>query len=96
LRRLALDGFLIPRSDEHQGEYVPACDERLAWLTGFTGSAGAAIVLAGTAAIFIDGRYTGAGRGADRRRGVRAGAALRVVAVGLAGCQRPGQCADRL
>lgn len=54
----ALDGFIIPRADEHQGEYVPTCDERLAWLTGFTGSAGAAIVLGQTAAIFIDGRYT--------------------------------------
>ncbi|MEP1442964.1 MAG: aminopeptidase P family protein [Hyphomicrobiales bacterium] len=51
-------GFLIPRADEHQGEYVPACAERLAWLTGFTGSAGMAAVLSEKAAIFIDGRYT--------------------------------------
>ena len=53
-----LDGFLVPRADEHQGEYVPACDERLAWLTGFTGSAGFAVVFAKAAFIFSDGRYT--------------------------------------
>jgi Xaa-Pro aminopeptidase len=53
-----IDGFLVPRSDEHLGEYVPAAAERLAWLTGFTGSAGLAIALADRAAIFIDGRYT--------------------------------------
>ncbi|SDR35972.1 aminopeptidase P family protein [Pseudovibrio sp. Tun.PSC04-5.I4] len=53
-----LDGFLVPREDAHQGEYVPACDCRLEWLTGFTGSAGVAGVLAGKAAIFVDGRYT--------------------------------------
>ncbi|WP_434058484.1 aminopeptidase P family protein [Coralliovum pocilloporae] len=53
-----LDGFLVPRSDEHQGEYVPPHAERLAWLTGFNGSAGLSIVLRDTAAIFVDGRYT--------------------------------------
>ncbi|MEW9804924.1 aminopeptidase P family protein [Mesorhizobium sp. ZMM04-5] len=53
-----LDGFVVPRSDEHQGEYVPACSERLKWLTGFSGSAGVAIVLANRAVIFVDGRYT--------------------------------------
>ena len=53
-----VDGFLIPRSDEHQGEYVPPHAERLAWLTGFKGSAGLAAVLKETAAIFVDGRYT--------------------------------------
>lgn len=58
LRRLGLDGFVVPRADRHQGEYVPACEERLAWLTGFSGSAGLAIVLPKTAAIFVDGRYT--------------------------------------
>jgi Xaa-Pro aminopeptidase len=52
------DGFLVPRSDEHQGEYVPPGAERLAWLTGFTGSAGQAAVLLDKAAIFVDGRYT--------------------------------------
>jgi Xaa-Pro aminopeptidase len=53
-----LAGFIVPRADEHQGEYVPRAAERLAWLTGFTGSAGMAIVLAERAAIFVDGRYT--------------------------------------
>lgn len=52
------DGFVVPRADEHQGENVPAGAERLAWLTGFTGSAGAAVVLRDKAAIFVDGRYT--------------------------------------
>ncbi len=53
-----IGGFLIPRGDEHQGEYVPPRAERLAWMTGFTGSAGLAIVLRDKAAIFVDGRYT--------------------------------------
>jgi len=53
-----LDGFIVPRADEHQGEYVPAHMARLAWLTGFTGSAGNAIVLADKAALIVDGRYT--------------------------------------
>ncbi|WP_299370349.1 aminopeptidase P family protein [uncultured Tateyamaria sp.] len=52
-----LDGFLIPRADAHQGEYVSARDERLAWLTGFTGSAGFCAALRDTAGVFIDGRY---------------------------------------
>jgi Xaa-Pro aminopeptidase len=54
----ALDGFVVPRSDEHQGEYVPPRGQRLAWLTGFTGSAGLAVVLRDRAALFVDGRYT--------------------------------------
>ncbi|EKV31732.1 Xaa-Pro aminopeptidase [Caenispirillum salinarum AK4] len=58
LTRLGLDGFIVPRADEHQGEYVPPRAERLAWLTGFTGSAGVAVVLADKAALFVDGRYT--------------------------------------
>jgi Xaa-Pro aminopeptidase len=58
LTRRGLDGFLIPRADEHQGEYVPPGAERLKWLTGFSGSAGLAIVLKHRAAVFIDGRYT--------------------------------------
>ncbi|MDJ0946014.1 MAG: aminopeptidase P family protein [Kiloniellales bacterium] len=58
LAHRGLQGFLVPRSDEHQGEYVPARAQRLAWLTGFTGSAGAALVLAEKAAVFVDGRYT--------------------------------------
>ena len=56
--RRGLDGFVVPRADEHQNEYVPPCAERLAWLTGFAGSAGLAIILAETAVIFVDGRYT--------------------------------------
>ena len=58
LAAAGLDGFIIPRADEYLGEYVPPSAERLAWLTGFTGSAGLAIVLAGEAAVFSDGRYT--------------------------------------
>jgi Xaa-Pro aminopeptidase len=63
LKRRDLSGFVVPRADEHQGEYVPRRSQRLAWLTGFSGSAGLAIVLADRAAIFIDGRYTLAVRG---------------------------------
>ncbi|MEA2810140.1 MAG: Xaa-Pro aminopeptidase [Rhodospirillaceae bacterium] len=63
LKRRGIDGFVVPRADEHQGEYVPRRSQRLAWLTGFSGSAGLAIVLADRAAIFIDGRYTLAVRG---------------------------------
>ncbi|MBM3647237.1 MAG: aminopeptidase P family protein [Alphaproteobacteria bacterium] len=58
LQRRGLAGFVVPRADEHQGEYVPRRSQRLTWLTGFSGSAGLAIVLADRAAIFIDGRYT--------------------------------------
>ena len=58
LDRRGLDGFIVPHSDEYQSEYLPACNERLAWLTSFTGSAGAAVVLKVKAAIFVDGRYT--------------------------------------
>lgn len=58
LARARLDGFLVPRADEHQGEYVPRAAARLQWLTGFSGSAGLAIVLREKAAIFVDGRYT--------------------------------------
>ena len=49
-------GFIVPHADEYQGEYTPASAERLAWLTGFTGSAGMAVVLASEAAVFVDGR----------------------------------------
>src|SRR5579875_1924101 len=58
LERRGLEGFVVPRADEHQNEYVPKGAERLAWLTGFTGSAGVAVVLMDAAAIFVDGRYT--------------------------------------
>jgi Xaa-Pro aminopeptidase len=53
-----LKGFLVPHSDEHQDEFLPPSAERLRWLTGFTGSAGAAIVLDNAAALLVDGRYT--------------------------------------
>src|SRR5712671_3302431 len=58
LARRGLTGWVVPRADRHQNEYVPDSDERLAWLTGFTGSAGAAVVLMERAALFADGRYT--------------------------------------
>ena len=58
LRERAYDACLVPRADEHLGEYLPAHSERLRWLTGFTGSAGLAVVLAERAALFVDGRYT--------------------------------------
>ncbi len=58
LAKLQLYGFVVPRADEHQGEYVPAHMARLAWLTGFTGSAGSGVVLADKAALIVDGRYT--------------------------------------
>ncbi|WP_294539521.1 aminopeptidase P family protein [uncultured Rhodoblastus sp.] len=57
LKRVHLDGFLVPRADAHQNEYVAPCEERLAWLAGFTGSAGFVIVLRDKAALFVDGRY---------------------------------------
>src|SRR3954464_14235991 len=53
-----VDGYLIPHGDEHQGEFIAPYAERIAWLTGFTGSAGMAIVLTDRAAVFVDGRYT--------------------------------------
>ncbi|MBT6442781.1 MAG: aminopeptidase P family protein [Alphaproteobacteria bacterium] len=58
LIKAGAEGFIVPRGDEHLGEYVAGRGERLAWLTGFTGSAGLAIVLPATAALFTDGRYT--------------------------------------
>jgi Xaa-Pro aminopeptidase len=58
LKRRGLDGFIVPRQDEFQGEYVAAYAERLRWLTGFAGSWGVAILMADRGAIFVDGRYT--------------------------------------
>ncbi|RCL03236.1 MAG: Xaa-Pro aminopeptidase [Candidatus Tokpelaia sp. JSC189] len=57
MARVGLDGFLVPREDEHQGAYVPPSSQRLMWLTGFSGSAGVVLVLKDKAIIFIDGRY---------------------------------------
>ncbi|WP_426436187.1 aminopeptidase P family protein [Bradyrhizobium genosp. P] len=68
LVRRKLTGFVIPRADQQQNEYVAPSEERLAWLTGFTGSAGLAIVLTKQAAVFVDGRYTlQAGKQVDRK-----------------------------
>ncbi len=58
LDEAGLDGFVVPHADAHQNEFLPPDAERLAWLTGFTGSAGTAVVLRERAAIFVDGRYT--------------------------------------
>ena len=58
LSRRRLDGFVVPLTDEHMSEYVGSYAQRLAWLTGFEGSAGTAVVLPAEAAIFVDGRYT--------------------------------------
>jgi Xaa-Pro aminopeptidase len=58
LKRDRFAGFVVPHTDEHQGEYVAPYAERLTWLTGFSGSAGAAVVLKDRAAVFVDGRYT--------------------------------------
>ena len=58
LARQGLDGFIVPHADEFQNEYLPPSAERLAWITGFTGSAGAAVILKDKAAAFTDGRYT--------------------------------------
>lgn len=57
MSRRGLVGMIVPRSDAHQGEYVAEADARLAWLTGFTGSAGFAVILAEKAGVFVDGRY---------------------------------------
>ncbi len=57
MNQQGLNGFIVPRADRFQGEYVAPCDDRLAWLTGFTGSAGFACVLPNLAGVFIDGRY---------------------------------------
>lgn len=62
LQQAGLDGLIVPHEDEYQNEYLPEATERLAWATGFTGSAGAAVVLAETAILFVDGRYTLQGR----------------------------------
>src|ERR1700690_457094 len=58
LTKRNLSGFVVPRADQQQNEYVAPSEERLAWLPGFTGSAGMAIVLPREAAVFVDGRYT--------------------------------------
>lgn len=71
LARRRLDGLLLPRADIFQGEYLPPSEDRLAWLTGFTGSAGFAIVLKRRAALFADGRYAVQARAEVDRRVVK-------------------------
>ncbi|MEK7265429.1 MAG: aminopeptidase P family protein [Pseudomonadota bacterium] len=58
MKKLKIDGFIVPHDDEYQNEYIPAFAERLMWVSGFSGSAGAAIVFIDKAVIFVDGRYT--------------------------------------
>ncbi|HEX2560128.1 aminopeptidase P family N-terminal domain-containing protein, partial [Phenylobacterium sp.] len=58
MARQGLDAFVVPHEDEHQNEYLPEANDRLAWATGFTGSAGAAVIFKDKAAIFVDGRYS--------------------------------------
>ena len=91
-----LDGFVVPLTDEHMSEYVGSYAQRLAWLTGFQGSAGAAAVLPAEAAIFVDGRYTLAGPRPGRRQAlelpVGAGDQHRRLAEGACARRRP----DRL
>ncbi len=58
MKKLKIDGFIVPHDDEYQNEYIPAYAERLMWISGFSGSAGAAVILADKAAVFVDGRYT--------------------------------------
>jgi len=58
MKEAGVEGFIIPRADEYQGEYVPASADRLRWISGFTGSAGVAVVLKDKAAVLSDGRYT--------------------------------------
>jgi Xaa-Pro aminopeptidase len=57
MAKAGIDAVLVPRADEHQGEYVPPAAERLKWLTGFSGSAGLAVVGRAAAALLVDGRY---------------------------------------
>ncbi len=85
LEKPRLDGFLVPRADAHQNEYVAPCEERLAWLTGFTGSAGFAIVLRDKAALFVDGRYTVQAREQVDAESLQLDRSGRDRAVGLAG-----------
>ena len=58
MKAAGYDALVVPRADEYLGEYIPVRNERLRWLTGFTGSAGFLLLTAKRAAIFVDGRYT--------------------------------------
>ena len=84
MARRGLDAFLVPRADEHQGEYVPPSAERLRWITGFTGSAGMAAIGRRAACLFVDGRYTMQARHQVDTRSFRAPPDPRAEAVRLA------------
>ena len=58
MKKQKIECFIVPHSDEYLSEYIPPENERLAWITGFTGSAGISIISSNSAAIFVDGRYT--------------------------------------
>ena len=89
LVRQKLEGFIVPRADEHLGEYVPASAERLAWLTGFTGSAGLAVVLADARGGVHRWPLRAAARRADRSGAVGAPPHHRGAAARLAGRRMP-------
>ena len=72
MARSGLDGFIIPRWDAHQSEYVVVADERLAWATGFSGTWGLAVVTRDRAAVFVDGRYAVQAQAEVSRRPLRA------------------------
>ena len=95
-RRPGVDAFLVPRADAHQGENVAPRDERLAWLTGFTGSAGLAVVTRDRAAIFVDGRYRLQVRGEVDLGRFEVAAPPRGQAGGLAGRGAAGRRPARL
>ena len=84
---LNVDGFLVPRADEFQGEYVPASAERMSWLTGFTGSAGVVLVTQSQAVVFVDGRYVTQLNGAGRRQCFHRRRPRRRTAASVAGAQ---------
>src|SRR4029077_8929953 len=84
LAQRKLTGFVIPRADQQQNEYVAPSEERLAWLTGFTGSAGLAVVVTEEAGVFVDGPYTPAAGEQGRSKGLACGAAGRSAAGTLA------------
>ena len=96
LKRRGLDGFVVPRADRQQNEYLPASEERLAWLTGFTGSAGAARRAEGQGRGVRRRPLHRAGRRAGRQSGVRHRASGRDAAEPVAGEERQGRRQDRL
>ena len=95
LARRKLTGFVIPRADQQQNEYVAPSEERLAWLTGFTGSAGMAVVLTREAAVFVDGRYTlQAAKQVDRKAWTSSRWSIRRRKTGWRGTCQPATASD--